>query len=228
MVTSSNIDSKTLNQLNLDALPKITKKAFLQCASLPFFSSSKWYLAGGTALALQVGHRQSVDLNFFTPEKSFNEKKIEETLNTNGEWETSSLDHGTVYGEFNGAKMSLIAYPFFRPTDFLKVGTISVITPADIAVMKIIAISQRGKKRDFIDLYWISKNIQPLEKSLELVDSQYTVRQNPNHILKSLIYFEDAEDDPMPKLFFNANWREIKKYFQTEVSRITKKLIGLK
>ncbi len=228
MVPSTNIEPSVLKQLHLDALPNVTREAFKHCIMMPFFSSGGWYLAGGTALALQAGHRQSVDLDFFTLDKSFDEKKIEEQLSATGKWETDSLDHGTIYGRLFGAKMSLIAYPFFDHAEStLKIGSVSILTPPDIAGMKIAAISQRGKKRDFIDLYWICKNIQPLKESIHRAEQSYRVRQNPNHILKSLVYFVDAEDDPMPKLFFNVSWNDIKKFFQGETKKIARELLGL-
>ncbi|MBI4128310.1 MAG: nucleotidyl transferase AbiEii/AbiGii toxin family protein, partial [Parcubacteria group bacterium] len=69
----------------------------------------------------------------------------------------------------------------------------------DIAVMKIIVISQRGRKRDFVDLYWYAQHVEPLGAVLERLPDQYpTVAHDYHHILKSLIYFADAEEDPMP------------------------------
>jgi len=223
-----NIEPSVLEKLHLEALPEVTRKAFLKCAETKFFSSGGWYMAGGTALALFAGHRQSVDLDFFTSKKSFDEKMIEEALHSSGQWKTSSLDSGTVYGEFNKAKMSFIAYPSLKISkDFMKAGYVSIASPKDVASMKITAISQRGKKRDFVDLYWISKNVQSLEESIQLVKNCYNIQQNESHILKSLVFFDDAEDDPMPTLFFDTTWEEIKKYFQTEVPRIAEKIIGL-
>ncbi len=228
MVSSPQIKINGLEELHLEALPPVTKKAFLRCVEMPFFSSGQWYLAGGTALALHAGHRQSVDLDFFTVEKSFDEKKIEESLSATGGWKTSSMDYGTVYGEFGGAKMSLIAYPFFRPTlPFAQIGKVSIVAPSDIAIMKIVAISQRGKKRDFVDLYWLCLHTQSLRESVGQTLKQYTVRQNPNHLLKSLVFFDDAENDPMPELFFKADWRTIKSYFRREVPKVAKSLMGL-
>ena len=118
MVTHSKIKlEKILKELYFETLPASTKKAFLYCVNMPFFSSGHWYLAGGTALALKARHRKSVDLDFFTLYKSFDEKKIEKELSKDGNWQTTSLDYTTVYGEFFGAKMSLIAYPFFKPKE---------------------------------------------------------------------------------------------------------------
>ena len=218
----------SLEKLRLDVLPQKTKRAFLRCVELPLFKRRGWYLAGGTALALQVGHRQSVDLDFFTSKKTFEERKIEEQFADAGKWTTTSLSLGTLYGEFLGAKISFISYPFFRAADpLIQVGSVLLLSPSDIAVMKITAVSQRGRKRDFFDLYWLSLHILPLEKSLERVKHQYAVDQNFNHILKSLVYFEDAEDDPEPDIFFKATWWEVKSFFTKEVSFIAEKMIGL-
>ncbi len=223
--------SKKMQQemkLKLDILPKATAKAFQVCASMPIFSNEDWYLAGGTALALQAGHRQSVDLDFFTKRRKFDEKKIEEIFGAKGKWITTAMSKGTLYGEFFGGKISFISYPFFKPVGpMLTFKNISLLTPANIAVMKIIAISQRGKKRDFFDLFWICKNTRSLNDIFIRVNKQYTVRQNPVHILKSLVYFKDAESDPDPEIYFKASWKEVKKYFQKETLKITRELIKL-
>jgi len=91
--------------------------------------------------------------------------------------------------------------------------------------MKIIAISQRGKKRDFFDLYWICQNIESLSEIIARIHTQYTMHQNLIHILKSLVYFEDAESDPEPEIYFNANWETVKNFFITEIPIITYKLL---
>ncbi|MDO8626308.1 MAG: nucleotidyl transferase AbiEii/AbiGii toxin family protein [Candidatus Magasanikbacteria bacterium] len=227
MVIANKI-KQDISPFHFDILPKATLRALQKCADVSLFSQGKWYLAGGTALALQAGHRQSVDLDFFTEQKGFNEKKIEELLSSQGKWVTTSLSDGTLYGEFFEAKMSFIAYPFFMPAmPTRKYGTVAIMTPLDIAVMKIIAISQRGHKRDFFDLYWICQNVQALSEIIPRVHEQYTIRQNPTHILKSLVYFEDAESDPEPKIYFYANWDIVKNFFIREIPIITRKIMNL-
>lgn len=213
-------------KLFFDALPKAAVLALKKCSKMDFFSQSNWYLAGGTALALQSGHRKSYDLDFFTKNKFFDEKKVEKILNDEGEWITNSISKGTIYGVFSKTKISLISYTHFKPAEKMqKLGTVSLLSPSDIAVMKIIAISQRGKKRDFFDLYWISQNIESLHNSILKVHKQYSVNQNLTHILKSLVYFADAETDPDPEIYFKANWKEVKKFFTKEVPIIAKKII---
>lgn len=209
-------------------LPPATLRA------LDFFSKEAWlpgpwYLAGGTALTLQVGHRSSEDLDFFTHEKDFAPNDVLKYL-SEPDWKSGRVEAGTVYGEYRDAKVSFIAYPFFVPKDkMLEYGNVSMLTIRDIAVMKVVALSQRGRKRDFLDLYWYSKNEEPLADVLRRLPDQYpTVAHDYHHILKSFVYFLDAEDDPMPVLHFKADWNEVKKYFRREIPRIAEKLLGLR
>ncbi len=210
----------------LDVLPAATQKALEYAHREAWLAESRWYLAGGTALALQVGHRQSVDLDFFTPDKTFAPAEVTRHF-PDTVWQSTIVKEGTVYGTLCKAKVSFIAYPFFvSAVPPLNYGTIAVLDKEDIAVMKIIAISQRGRKRDFVDLYWYTKNVAPLVGIIEKLPKQYpTVAHNFQHIIKSLTYFDDAESDPMPTLFFHATWEDIKKYFRVEVPRIAKKLL---
>ena len=225
-MVSANQVKKDSDQLFFDALPKAAVLAFKKCSEMDFFSQDNWYLAGGTALALQSGHRRSYDLDFFTENKFFDENKIEKNLNDKGEWITNSISNGTIYGVFSGAKMSLISYPYFKPAEKMyNFGTVSLLSPLDIAVMKIIAISQRGKKRDFFDLYWICQNIESLHNNISKVRKQYSINQNLTHILKSLVYFTDAETDPDPEIYFKATWQVVKNFFKKEIPIIVKKII---
>ena len=101
-----------------------------------------------------------------------------------------------------------------------------MLLPEDIAAMMIEAISQRGKKRDFVDLYWYGVHCEPLDEVILRSMNRYVKQEhNMPHIIKSLTYFKDAEKDPMPKLFFKADWQMIKNYFLREVPRITRKLL---
>lgn len=214
---------------HLEVLPPATKKALEFFARQKWLQSSAWYLAGGTALALQVGHRQSLDLDFFIPEKTFLPADLLKNF-SEGEFHADIVREGTVYGKVMGAKVSFIAYPFFTAREeSLWYGAVRVVPSADVAVMKIIAISQRGRKRDFFDLYWYCINREPLLDIVSRVSGQYpTVNHNYHHIIKSLMYFVDAEEDPMPQIFFDATWRGVKQYFQKEVPRITREILELK
>jgi len=212
---------------NFSIVPPKTKKAFVFLSEQSWLDTGGWYLAGGTALALQAGNRTSVDLDFFTAEKDFDALELLDNFLGNNEWVTDINKKNTIYGELFKAKVSFIAYPFFVPKqDFIRYGSIKILQPQDIAVMKIIAISQRGRKRDFFDLYWCAKNIEPLEDLVKRVKEQYPfVAHDYHHILKSLVYFEDAEGDPSPVIFFKVDWKEVKDFFKKEILSITNKII---
>ena len=212
----------------LETLPKTTRQALDFLAAQEWLKQSVWYLAGGTAFALYEGHRTSLDLDFFYPKKSFNLAQLLTHLDKK-QWTIDVAEEGTVYASFHQAKVSFIAYPFFTPKlPPNRYGAVRILQPKDIAVMKIIAVSQRGRKRDFVDLYWYLKKYESLGEVLLRLPRQYpTVAHDYHHILKSLMYFGDAEEDPMPKLFFNVTWKEIKTYFQREVPRTTKEFLQL-
>lgn len=213
----------------LNILPLKTKKAFIFLSKQSWLNKSDWYLAGGTALALQTRCRKSIDLDFFSKQKFFDNSELLNNFSGNREWKTIINKKNTIYSELFGAKISFIAYPFFIPKqNFIQYGFIKVLHLIDIAVMKIIAISQRGRKRDFFDLYWCVKNIESLENLIKRLKIQYpSVAHNYHHILKSLVYFEDAENDPSPEIFFKATWKNIKDYFKKEIPIITNRIIKL-
>lgn len=215
--------------LHLDRLPRPTQRAFRLAVQFPFLARGGWYLAGGTALALQVGHRRSVDLDFFTPRRQFQVGVLERRLIGTGRWALDHRSEGTLYGRLDGAKVSFIAYPFFAPVGpMLRCGSVRILRPEDIAAMKIIAISQRGRKRDFVDLYWYVTHRESLTNVVRRAAHQYPGQTNNlPHIIKSLAYFTDAEDDPMPTCFFDVNWRTIKAHFRREVPKVAWDLLGV-
>ena len=165
---------------------------------------------------------------FFTTDRTFHGQQIIERFDDR-EWTTDILREGTIYGRMLGAKVSFIAYPFFVPSAAMcRYGTVCILVPEDIAVMKIIAISQRGRKRDFVDLYWHATHREPLGAVIRRLPEQYpTIAHDYHHIIKSLTYFADADDDEIPVCAFRANWRTIRSYFCREVPKVARDLLGL-
>lgn len=212
-----------------EILPAQTRKALDFLSKEKWLENSNWYLAGGTALALQTGNRKSVDLDFFTVDQSFNITELLSNFTGNSDWKVTVEENNTIYGELFGAKVSFIAYPFFIPAqEKNRHGSIRVLQALDIAVMKVIAVSQRGRKRDFFDLYWCAHNIESLENLIKRLKAQYpSVAHDYHHILKSLVYFDDAENDPEPEINFPIDWERVKEFFRQEVPVITRRLIEL-
>lgn len=203
--------------LHPETLAVPTKKVFNRLAAQPWISA--FYLAGGTALALRLGHRISVDLDFFS-EAPFDEGRLMGDLSSLGTLEILQKSRQSLTGVLDGVKFSFLGYPY----PILKRGeswnSITIASVEDIACMKLDALSSRGTKRDFVDVYFITQQM-PLPGLLRLFERKYAaLRYNLLHIKKSLVYFADAENDPMPDLVVPVSWEKIKAFFEQEVERL--------
>jgi hypothetical protein len=182
------------------------------------------YLAGGTALSLQLGHRISLDFDFFTRKKFDAKLVVQKLAHLPVHFELERTTEGTILGYVTQTKFSLFLYTYpllGSPQKFLGVNVASI---KDIAPMKIAAVSDRGTKRDFIDLYCIIAVYKhcTLEEALRFYDKKFKLlHQNKLHILKSLIYFEDAEKERMPRMLKSVDWKDVKRFFETEVKRLS-------
>ena len=178
-------------------------------------------LAGGTALAIQLGHRVSHDLDFFTLEDFNIDNAISAIRKTGLPYRITSEGDGTLNAEIDGIKVSLLRFdhPFLETP--LLVDGIPVAGILDIAAMKVIAISQRGLKRDFVDLYFILRE-KPSHRIAEHMVKRFgPERVPPLHIGKSLVYFADADGNPEPAYIKGkaVKWVEVKKFFQQHVKQ---------
>src|SRR3989338_10227 len=113
-----------------ETLPRKTKRALDFLSGEKWLKKSSWYLAGGTALALQTGNRKSLDLDFFTEKRNFDVKKLLAHFIGNNDWLAKVEEKNTIYGELLKAKVSFIAYPFFLPKQTPSwYGNIRVLAP---------------------------------------------------------------------------------------------------
>lgn len=183
------------------------------------------YLAGGSALALHLGHRHSLDFDFFTS-KSFDAKQLVVELSRIGNFRKETIKSDTIVGEFNKVKFSFFYFPYplvKKPGRFLN---LRLADPADIGAMKIAAIVDRGTKRDFVDLYFLVKEKYKTEEILGFYDKKYQkLAENIYSIFKSLRYFEDAEESEMPRMIKKISWEEVKRFFEKEAVRLGKKYL---
>ena len=177
----------------------------------------EFYLAGRTGLALTSGHRRSRDFDFFSRDL-FDEnlllQKIKSPLSV-----TSKAPH-TLHLDIDGIKITFLgySYPLLFPAN--EFNGVKVADVRDIACMKIDAISSRGAKRDFIDLYIVAQKFG-LPELLKLFDQKYSETPfNRVHILKSLTYFDDVEQEPIPEMLIKVTWDMAKEFFLSEVPRL--------
>lgn len=205
-------------------LSKTTKSNLALLGKLP--EIKPFYLAGGTAAALQLGHRVSLDLDFYTP-KSFDNRLLTRALSQKGKLEVWQRLRNTLTGTLNGGQLSFFKYPYpllFKTKDFLGVRVADI---KDIACMKVDAVGSRGIKRDFVDLYEICQQVLPLEEIFKLFAKKYAgVNYSLFHLLRSLTYFVEAEKSEMPKMLKKVSWEEIKRFFESEVKKISRRLLA--
>lgn len=205
---------EVIDKNRYDILEKIINK----------ISIKKYYLAGGTALALQTGIRESFDFDFFI-QTEFDENLLIQELEEIGRLEVTVCRKGTVHAILNGVQVTFLHFENSLVEDKVTTEEIKGLYLAsikDIAIMKLIAISQRGTKKDFFDLYYICNNFDiTIKDILNMSDRKYDKNKiNYLHIIQSLAYFEDAEDENLPKVFIKYDWDTIKKYYINEQKKI--------
>jgi hypothetical protein len=178
----------------------------------------KFYLAGGTGLAIQLGHRKSIDLDFFTQKFPNHDLLIQSLTPYNPQ--IISQSKGTLDTIIKDVKVSFLKYKYPLIKETKRYKHVKVASVEDIACMKLTAIASRGSKKDFVDLYEVLQDIS-LKNLLILFEQKYKdVDYSKAHILKSLSYFADAKDDPNPKFIKDRDWLEIKKSLKEVSAKI--------
>ena len=188
-------------------LEKLTKVGILR----------DFYLAGGTALALQLGHRKSVDLDFFINKFPKQELLLQELkpLNIN----ITNSNFNTLDLLIDGVKVTLLEYDYPSLNSLVEEGELKLASILDIACMKLSAISSRGSKKDFVDLYAVINSKVSLSEIFEVFKEKYKgINYSEKHLLKSLTYFVDADRNPeVDYINEKWDWEDIKKFFKKEV-----------
>lgn len=201
-----------------EPVPETTRRVLIALGRLP--PVRKFYLTGGTALALSYGHRRSDDLDFFSRHR-FDASVLQTELEPPFKFRLRVKEQGTLHCQLDKVNVSFLYYPYPVLRRFLIYHSVAVSDPLDIALTKIAAIAQRGSRRDFIDLYWGCHEGLSLSYLLKRFREKYRkTGYSPYHLLKSLVYFVDAEKEPMPKLLLPLSWREVKKFFEIEVTKL--------
>lgn len=193
--------------------------------SLPFIQS--YYLAGGSGLALHIGHRFSVDLDFFSPMEDavdFDERMILMQKLEDPTLVITQDKDGTFLANWRGVGLSffcLSIYPLVEPTRILD--RIPVASLAEIGAMKLAAIIGRGTRKDLVDLYFILQQVS-LESLFQVARTKYPhARMFAISATRALAYFEDAESLPMPRMLDRTPWKTMKRFLEQQAMAAGKK-----
>jgi hypothetical protein len=178
----------------------------------PILATRRIYLAGGTAIAIQLGHRRSVDLDWFSQQKLGAPLPLPQQLqNQSFPLQVISVDEGTVYARLWGVQLTLLEYryPLLKPLVSWPDAKIKLASLPDLAAMKLLAIAQRGSKKDFVDIYALTRSGLSLHQMLRWYQKKYSV-SDIGHLLYSLAYFDDADGERMPAMIWKVRWADIK------------------
>ena len=208
----------TLANPHWEALTPETQQAFYKAASLSFIS--QFYLAGGSGLALHLGHRFSVDLDFFSPASDAVGPDVRAVLREALDDPTLSITHdkdATFVATWRGVGISffrLHLYPLVHQT--ILVEGVPLATVEEIGAMKLAAIIGRGTRKDLVDLYYILQQV-PIERLFEVAAAKYArVRTFAISATCALAYFDDAEALPMPLMIDRTSWATMKRFLERQ------------
>ena len=189
------------------------QREILPC--LGFLKERQIYLAGGTALALQIGHRTSIDFDFYDKTEFELDTILRQFRQFFKNLSVIQMSNGTLIVDVEGIQVSLFYYDYKVIRPFLHTKHLLLLSLEDISAMKLIAIIQRGERRDFIDIYYLIQRFG-LEKIFSYSEEKYPGIFNPYLALQALTYFEEAEGAPSGSRIgiFNdrPGWSEVKEY----------------
>jgi len=181
-----------------------------------------FYLGGGTALALQIGHRISVDFDLFSEkeilenllgevEKIFSQREIKPSVN--------NRDELTVF--VDSIKTTFLRYPFPPILEIVSYEGVKLLSIKEIAATKAYTIGRRGSYKDYVDLYFIlSEGHASLDETIELAERKYGTEINPRLFLEQLIYLGDVKDIEVLFLKKPTSKKEIESFFEEEVRKV--------
>ena len=186
---------------------------------LPILSQTR--LVGGTALALQYGHRRSIDLDFFGYVTEDSEEltkilkeSVEQVIRGNCTKRIKAF-------MLNDVKVDIVTYDYPWIDDAVVENEITLASPKDIAAMKVNAVIGRGTKKDFIDIYYLLKHFS-FDELMQLYLKKYADGSEYRALL-SMTYFGDADPQPMPLMLENVSWNEMKETIMKAVEDYNRK-----
>ncbi len=221
MRSQGDSDGTVILIMHLEALNDKGKESFPKLKQFKNF-----YLAGGTALALQIGHRISIDFDFFSDKdiskdllvkvkKIFLDKKILVSVN--------SADELTVFVE--DVKITFLKYPFSALGKFISYEGLNLLGVKELAATKAYTIGRRGSFKDYVDLYSIiSEGYSSLKEIIKMAEKKYNDAFNARLFLEQLVYFKDIENTDIIFSIKNFNGDKMKIFFEEEVKNYAKNL----
>lgn len=208
------LHTETVDPSTLELLIKIQQKEYL----------NGFYLVGGTALALLMGHRKSVDIDLFSNE-GFDVGQMLESLSADFAFNLFFSANNTIKGSIEQVQIDIIAHRYPLIGEPIRLGNITMLSVEDIIAMKLNAISVSGQRvKDFIDIYYLL-NKYSVEEMIGFYKKKYS-HYNEVNALKSLCWFEDVDLSDWPILLKSPNlqWTTVKAKIKTATQKFLTQL----
>lgn len=205
--------------------PKM-QRLFIHIGEQPF--SRRFYLAGGTALSLQIGHRRSIDFDFFSATDEVDEKSRNEIIAGVSSLPTQILESvgGNLLMLVDGIRVGFFGYGYPLIDEPVRFENALLASKSDIGLMKCDALISRGSRKDFYDLFYISRYIQFVDL-IRLGEKKYPLfRDFPLMVLESMTIFDNADRDVQPELFDNIPWVQVKQFFIQQARLLSNQWFG--
>lgn len=187
----------------------------------PILRSYGAYLAGGTALALQLGHRRSVDFDFFVAGSQFDFAAMEQELMKRLPFQSLGAEEKALHGKLHGIRFLAMKYEYLRLHPIRRCVPFNCDLAAlnDIGTMKLAAICHRRTKKDFVDLWALMKSGKSLNRLLRDFQERFHV-SDLGVVMRRLIDTDDVDDSPMPRMLWRTRWNTIKSEFRDKVDEL--------
>jgi predicted nucleotidyltransferase component of viral defense system len=202
--------------LQTDTLEKSTLDLIIRLQKIPLLDNLR--LVGGTALALHLGHRKSVNLDF-SGNINATGLQIADELFENGhkdvvvKYDTKNIKVLFV----NQIKIDVVNYRYEWLEPCIESEGVRLAGLKDIAAIKLAAITNRGTMKDFVDIYFLLQHFS-LNQMLELYMQKYTDGTLFN-VIRSMTYFADAEGNSMPEMLVQVQWEDIKTFIRHTIEQ---------
>jgi hypothetical protein len=188
----------------------------------------RFYLAGGTALALRLGHRRSVDLDFFSETDEGSWRTRYEIVQALAPLEVQVLENvdGNLLTQVSGMHVGFFSYGYrlLEPTD--RAEGVALASLVDIGLMKLDALAGRGSRKDFYDVYAVAQRM-PLADLLSRAEAKYPHARNFGLMtIESMVLFENADRDLQPDLLIDTPWPEVRRFSIAQARALGERWFG--
>lgn len=216
----------TLSTPHWNVITPKMQRLFIHIGEQPF--SHRFYLAGGTALSLQIGHRRSVDFDFFSAADEVDEKSRDEIIAGFSSFPAQVIEStdGNLFMIVDDIRIGFFGYGYPLVGELSICENVFLASLIDIGLMKCDAIISRGSRKDFYDLFFILKSLQ-LDSLFLLSEKKYPLfRDFPLMVLESMTLFDNADRDVQPELLHAIPWDLVKQFFIEQAHRLSNNWFG--